>query len=296
MRDGTMKKRKACLTGKEKARMWRAADLAGLECIQATYISQVFPRHTHESFAIGLIEAGVQATDYRGATYYASAGDICLVNPGEAHTGYAPDEAGWTYQCSYPVEALLQKAAEEVADRAAGTPYFPSPVIQDPSVARLLQAFFVSLQRPHSALEQESRLLAVLARMIARYSSQRPDIRESGRERGAVRRVRDYIHDHYPDNMTLVQLAAVANLSRFHLIRVFQKETGLSPHAYLTQVRVEKAKELLARNVPIVHTALAVGFSDQSHLTRRFKSITGIPPGQYAQIRNNVQDSPSLSQ
>lgn len=276
--------------------MWRAPDLSGLECIRATYISHAFPRHTHESFAVGVIEAGIQATDYRGATYYATEGDICLVNPGEAHTGYAPDETGWTYQCSYPVEAILQKAAAEVADKAAGTPYFPSPVIHDPSVARLLRAFFASLQRPHSALEQESRLLAVLARMIIRYSEQRPHTRETGRERVAVRRVRDYIHDHYPDNMTLAQLAAVANLSRFHLIRVFRKETGLSPHAYLTQVRVERAKELLARKVPIVHTALSVGFSDQSHLSRRFKSITGIPPGQYAQNRNNVQDSPSFSE
>jgi len=274
--------------------MGRAEDLAGLEWVHATYVSHVFPRHTHESFAIGLVEAGVQATDYRGAKHYATAGDICLVNPGEAHTGYAPDETGWTYRCSYPAEAILQKAAAEVAGREAGPPHFPSPVIRDPSLACLLRDFFASLEPRRNALEQESRLLSALTQMIVRHSEQRPGCHRTGRERHAVGRVRDYIHENYADNISLTELAAAANLSRFHLIRVFQKEMNLTPHAYLTQVRVRMAKELLARKIPAARVAAAVGFSDQSHLTRRFKGIMGLPPGQYAQMSNFVQDEPLL--
>jgi len=262
--------------------MSRFSDLAGLECIRATYITHVFPRHIHEGFAIGLIEAGVQATDYRGAKHYATAGDICLINPGEPHTGYAPDEKGWTYRCSYPSAMTLREAMEDAAGGTAEVPYFPSPVIRDPYVACLLRDFFASLDDRGNRLEKESRLLSALIGMIGRHAVVRPDSRRTGRERPAVKKIRNHIHDRYRENISLADLAAVSGMSRYHLIRVFRMETGLSPHAYLTQVRVNKAKELLGRRVPIAHAAASAGFFDQSHLARHFKSITGLTPGQYA--------------
>ncbi len=262
--------------------MSRFSDLAGLECIKATYITHVFPRHIHEGFAIGLIEAGVQATDYRGAKHYATAGDICLINPGEPHTGYAPDEGGWTYRCSYPSAAALREAAEDTAGRPAEVPYFPSPVIRDTYVACLLRDFFASLDDCGNRLEKETRFLTALIGMIGRHATARPNGFRTGRERPAVQKVRGLIHDRYRENISLADLAAVSGMSRYHLIRVFRMETGLSPHAYLTQVRVDKAKELLARRVPLAHAAQAAGFFDQSHLTRHFKSITGLTPGQYS--------------
>jgi len=262
--------------------MWRARDLAGLECVRATYITHVFPRHFHEGFAIGLIETGVQATDYRGAKHYATAGDICLINPGEPHTGYAPDEKGWTYRCSYPSVTTLREAATDAAGRPEEVPYFPSPVIRDPYVACLLRDFFDSLKDRGNGLEQETRFLSALIGMIGRHAVVRPNSRRIGRERPAVKRIRDHIHDRYRENISLADLATVSGMSRYHLIRVFRMETGLSPHAYLTQVRVNMAKGLLARRVPPAHAAAASGFFDQSHLTRHFKAITGLTPGQYA--------------
>ena len=69
--------------------------------------------------------------------------------------------------------------------------------------------------------------------------------------------------------------------------RVFHDEVGLPPHAYLTQVRVNRARRLLSQGWPITEVAFEVGFVDQSHLNKRFKRITGMTPGQY---RKNVQD------
>ena len=81
------------------------------------------------------------------------------------------------------------------------------------------------------------------------------------------------------------------NFSPFHLVRVFRAATGLPPHAYLTQVRLQHAKRLLAAGALIAWVAADTGFTDQSHLARHFKQVTGVTPGQYAYQRKNVQDT-----
>ena len=66
----------------------------------------------------------------------------------------------------------------------------------------------------------------------------------------------------------------------FHFLRAFSRQFGITPHAYLNQVRVHQARELILRGVPIARAAVDVGFVDQSHLTKRFKRLLGVTPGQ----------------
>ncbi|MDY6953262.1 MAG: AraC family transcriptional regulator, partial [Thermodesulfobacteriota bacterium] len=115
-----------------------------------------------------------------------------------------------------------------------------------------------------------------------------PPLGTVGRERKRVKRAREYMEAHFHEDISLHQLASLAHLSPFHFVRVFRKELGLPPHAYLTQVRVNRAKALLAKGSKIADTAFDTGFADQSHLTRHFKRITGVTPGQYRKI---VQDA-----
>ncbi len=74
-------------------------------------------------------------------------------------------------------------------------------------------------------------------------------------------------------------------------LRVFCKQVGLPPHAYLVQTRVARAKVLLSMRLPIAQVAADTGFTDQSHLNRHFKRIVGVTPRQYALgCCKNVQD------
>lgn len=101
---------------------------------------------------------------------------------------------------------------------------------------------------------------------------------------------REFLEANAEQDVSLVRLAAVAGLSPFHLVRVFREAVGLPPHAYLDQVRVERAKGLLSAGLPIARAAAEAGFADQSHLTRRFKRLVGVTPGQYRAGSKNVQD------
>ena len=137
-------------------------------------------------------------------------------------------------------------------------------------------------------LKQETRLLDVLAQMIQRHADDPPRRDRGGQEPDAVTQIKEYIASHYSEDISLETLSQLTHLSPYHLIRTFRAAVGIPPHAYLRQVRVQRAKTLLALGRPIADVALTTGFVDQSHLTRWFKRLWGVTPAQY---RNSVQDS-----
>jgi AraC-like DNA-binding protein len=277
---------------REKVELWSEPDLGDVGLMRATYVTQTFPRHTHETFGVGVIESGALGFYYRGENVVASSGEISLVNPDEAHTGHAAAASGWTYRMFHLSPDLLRSAASQVADRPWEIPFFQTGVIRDPDLAAFIHALHSGLEQGEemSTLEKESRFLWMLTRLITRHSDAPPAMPVAGApgaERARIKRAREYIQACHQENLSVDQLAAVANLSPFHFIRVFQKEVGIPPHAYLNQTRIRRARDLLAQGMDIASVAQETGFVDQSHLTRHFKRILGITPGNF---RNSVQD------
>ncbi len=101
--------------------------------------------------------------------------------------------------------------------------------------------------------------------------------------------VLDYVAEHYSDNIPIEVLAAQACLSTYHFARLFKQTIGQTPHQFVTQYRIEQAKQQLKRmDVALFDIALSCGFSDQAHFTRVFKSLTGATPKQFrAQLTHN---------
>jgi len=165
-------------TGLETAKVWR---------IPAKYVAQSFPRHTHQRYAIGVIEDGALGFYYRGENVVASKGSINLCIPGEVHTGYSASEAGWAYRMFYFDPKLLQQAASEVADCHSPLPFFQSGVIQDNDLAQCFRRLHIKLeQQETSLLQQESLLIWTLAQMVLRYADDPPVLHKIGKEHLAV--------------------------------------------------------------------------------------------------------------
>ncbi|MBD2099770.1 AraC family transcriptional regulator [Leptolyngbya sp. FACHB-261] len=91
----------------------------------------------------------------------------------------------------------------------------------------------------------------------------------------------DYIHTHLNRDLSLAELASVINISPTYFASLFKRATGISPHQYVIQQRVKRAKAMLMKtDLTIADIALQVGFSSQSHLTQQFKRLTGMTPKQ----------------
>jgi AraC-like DNA-binding protein len=259
-----------------------------LELLHATYIKHTFSRHTHEGYAFGIIEQGALAFSYRGEKLIALPGHINLVIPGEAHDGYALSDAGWSYRMFYLDSSLLEQVAGEISGCTQALPFFAAGVIKDDFLARKIKELHMLLENSAALLmEQESQLLNLLSSFILRHAQQRFPLHPLGKENQSVRRAREYIEENYSQNISIQTLASLCNLSAFHLIRVFHDHFGVPPHVFQKQVRIKKVKDLLTQKMSLARIAQETGFTDQSHLTKQFKHIVGISPGQY---RNSVQD------
>jgi AraC-like DNA-binding protein len=275
---------------REQVKFWRDTAL-GVELLRASYVTHAFSRHTHEGYAIGVIDAGVEEFNYQGATHRAAANQIVIVHPGEVHTGHAGTPAGWAYRMFYPSVELLQSIVD--LSEVQTIPYFPNPVIQDPELLEQLRRLHMALEAVDSRLERESRFVWAFAQLVMRFAEHRPCIRPLGRESQAVQQMLQYLNAHVAEAIALTDLAHLTQLTPLRLLRLFQREVGLPPHAYLVQRRVERAKQLLATGMPIAAAAFESGFTDQSHLNRHFKRFVGVTPGQYAAGMDSAATRPA---
>jgi len=267
----------------EGLQVWRPPDLGNLEVHCGRSSRKYWPRHLDETFEIVAIRGGVGGMHYRGTRHTASAAFLTVIQPGEVHSGGALGEAAFSFVGLHADPALLRDAAAEVAKRENGAPFFPSPVVRDECLNALVLDLVRSTEGSAPRLEQESLLLSLLAQLVLRHAGDGAALRPLGRERGSVRRAREYLEDRYAENVSLEHLASVSNLSAFHLCRVFREEVGLPPHAYQIQVRVWRAKALLTKGLPAERAAIEAGFFDPSHFTRHFKKLVGVTPGLYAE-------------
>lgn len=269
------------------ARYWRTPLLPGADMLTAEYYDHEFTPHWHDAYTIPVIEEGAECYDYRGSKYVAEAGSVPIINPGELHTGARAMDVGWRYRVFYlPVE-FVQSVANEVAGRAQPMPWFPADIIRDADVAR-------RVQRAHQALEglevlesggdplaAEHALFDAVSTLLVRHAGQRPPVAHMRLDTARVESMKSRLVDDMSAPLSLTELAQTVGLSTFHAARLFTRETGLAPHAWRNQMRLNRALKGLRAGASVTDVAAASGFTDQSHFTRHFKKTFGVPPGRW---------------
>jgi AraC-like DNA-binding protein len=100
-----------------------------------------------------------------------------------------------------------------------------------------------------------------------------------------------YIDNHFAENIELNHIADKAFFSKFHFIRLFTKIYGLTPHQYLVFVRLEKAKQLLAKGIPVTAVSWSVGFDSASSFTGLFKRSVGLTPSEYQRQQLKIKQA-----
>lgn len=261
----------------EQARFFASPRHDDLECLSATFRKHVYAPHAHETYVVGTVIQGCETFVCRGGRHYVGAGDLTFVNPLDVHDG-EPFEGGYTYRMSYPSADLMRRAAEDATGQAA-IPLFRAPCIRDPEGVALFLEAFRTLEAGSGALEADEALLRTMALLVVRHAGLA--LRPLGQETGPIERVRALIEQNYADDLSLDDLAREARVPRHLLIRAFRKATGATPHSYLVNRRTLAARALLKAGTAPAEAAIAVGFFDQSHLTRAFKARYGVTPGAY---------------
>jgi AraC-like DNA-binding protein len=268
------------MAGGERTRFWESQALSGVELLHARYIEQRFAPHVHEGFVFTVIEGGAQRFRHRGSDHLAPVGSMVLINPDEVHTGSKAHEQGWWYRAFYPAPAQVDGVLAELGLNAGGAPSFGVSVLQDVELHQAFGQLHRLLDGEASALQQQTAWREAILLLFQRHA-RIPQAREPGREPSAVALAKELLAARLGEPPSLEELAALVKLSPFHFARVFRRATGLPPHAWLQQRRLEQARALLRSGCAPLQVAVQLGFSDQSHLNRQFKQSYGVSPGEY---------------
>lgn len=257
-------------------------DLDHLEVLKALFFNHAFGRHYHEGYAIGIILKGSETYQCGGRINIAPKGSIVVVNPGEVHNGQASNqEDGWGYFMIYPRLSLVEKALRHLDMDEKRLPWFKDSVIFDNAFGQILCRFMAAFEAGDSKLALEAHFLELLMILLKHHAHFPLPRKRTGKDQGKVRQVTDLIHADFSENLSLESLAGNVGLSPYALLRLFNRETGMSPYLLQTGLRIRKAKELLRSGHTLADAAAGCGFTDQSHMTRQFKRWLGVTPGEY---------------
>ncbi len=237
----------------------------------------------HAEYSLGIVDQGQTLFQHADGCELLTAGSVVLIEPGVWHACNPAQVAHWSYRMLY-IHADWLHAQLGVAGLR-----FTQRSIHDAGTHHLLHVLCQQLETDHPSASTSTHASDWTAQLLHLLSQ--PTIAEpmatalpaSQPGTAAVRHALQLWHQH-PDTAPSVQtLAQAQGMSASRFIRHFKTATGVTPGAYRLNLRLNGARRLLAQGTPLAEAAHAMGFADQSHLQRAFKSHHALTPGCYAQ-------------
>jgi AraC-like DNA-binding protein len=274
-----------CVADDLPIRAWRPRVPGVAEVFHARMTSHVYPMHTHEAWTLLIVDDGMIRYELHRHEHGALDQAVTLLPPRVPHNGRAATAAGFRKRVVYLEPGQLPAS---LIGRAVD-----GPVLFDPLLRQRVSQLHHALAEPGAELDAESRLAFIAERLTRHLGGAAgpgadgrfpADPSQAGPARGSgvAGQLRDLIDAGFRERVTLRQASEAIHAHPAHLVRMFSREFGISPHQYLAGRRVDLARRLLLDGQPASLAAAAAGFCDQSHLTRSFRRVVGTSPGRYA--------------
>ncbi len=245
-------------------------------------IMQKFPNHFHEYYVIGFIEKGKRFLSCKNKEYLIEPGDLLLFNPRDNHTCEQIDGKALDYRCINIQPEIMRKMIFEITGKEY-LPYFTSQVVLHSDLVALLCELHLIVMEEERDFRKEEIFLFLLEQLVEEYT-EHAVTDENTEQSTEVRVTCEFLENHYMENITLDDLCKLTGLSKYHLLRCFTRQKGISPYSYLETIRIGKAKKMLEQGILPIDVALQTGFTDQSHFSNFFKKFIGLTPKQYMNI------------
>lgn len=264
-----------------RTRYWLDRQTPGLSLLSADFTTHEYPTHIHEALLVAVTEAGGSEIKASGVPDEAHSAALLVVNPTEPHSSRMKGSHRWRYRSFYLEQSALDDVMQGLGIQEL--PTFSRSILHDRDLIDGFLRLHRALDDPQSdELRRRELLIGTFGALVRRYGSGGRRVSLAPRDQAILRSAIGLIRDRYAERLTLQDLAAASGLTQFQLIGLFRRGVGMTPHAYLTQVRLDAARRQLTRAVPIAEAALSSGFYDQAALTRCFKRCFGITPLQLA--------------
>lgn len=277
--------------GREVRFQVRHAIIDGVYVVEAD-TTFAYGRHIHDEFGIGLIHRGAQVSLSGRGMVEAEAGNLITVNPGEVHDGAPVGDRGRAWKMLYFEPRIVTELFHDMTEGRTGFYELCNPVVRDRCAAEHFHSLFeamITCAGSAQKMEAEERLFLMLEMLLE--SREKTEDAHSVSQTIAIAKAR--IDDEPAASLSLYDLAQLCGMSRFQVLRQFARATGLTPHAYMIQRRLQMSKKMILEGYDLSDAAACCGFADQSHMTRLFVRSFGMSPSYYATLRR--QSAPAIS-
>jgi len=254
----------------------RPAGLEGVELLHCADPDFRSDPHVHDAYVFWFNGEGGERVSLGGTTDILRPDSFGVVAPGEVHANHAVT-AQRTLNSLYVAESVVEDVARQMGGRAT---CFRSRLQRDPLSRRALARLHCDLTGERDAFLAQETFLRVMGVLLERHGEFMPAASER-RDPVIVGRCLAAMRERFGEQLDLESLAEACRCTPSHLVRLFRREVGITPHAYLMELRLAHARTRLAGFGPIGDIALECGFTDQSHLTRRFRARFWLTPGEY---------------
>jgi AraC-like DNA-binding protein len=269
---------------RESIKVFSLPFFSGAEAIIGQHVINEFRRHIHKTYIIGIVEQGRRIITHSDGSAQVSENEIFVLNPSQVHSCNSKSQSGHSYKVLSISSQTMQSIASQISEKPEKRPFFKNVRYENDVLSDRIIRLFDLIEDPESDIQIESNLYSFLTYLIMSFSESPPLISATGEQTDSIKRVCDYIGQNYMENLSLKKLAEVACLSPFHFQREFKKSIGITPHEYLSDIRIRESKMLLLNSEDIADIAIQLGFFDQSHFSKIFKKTVGVPPGKYSKI------------
>jgi AraC-like DNA-binding protein len=259
---------------------WRDSALPFVE-LRSTYSSlQTYKPHFHPQLSFGAVISGETLANCGGRERVLRQGDLVLIAPHVVHSCNPISGQPRSYHMLYLDEAWCLENVSPLRGRSLAGAFGDVSVIRDSGLFAQYLEFVTSLPDMRTS-EATAQLQGLLTAAVDGNCPVAP----VPQDRQLAERIKQALLDSIESPATLDELALTFGCRKETLIRVFRRAFHITPHAFVNNARIERAKRRLKMGEPIAHVAADLGFSDQAQLHRTFVSYTASTPGQYRRAR-----------
>ncbi|MEH6447663.1 MAG: AraC family transcriptional regulator [Oleispira sp.] len=261
----------------------KSQHLDHVSVLQAEMNNFSYAKHSHEEFSFGVTLAGRQDFFATGAFHRSYPGNIIVFNPGEVHDGQSGVNDTLRYRMLYVHPDQLEPLLNSAGVKQSKDFRIVESMLDDPLLRQHILSMALLIEnKTNSKIQQECALYQMAVCIAQRHGESAPDPKRRKVDR-LLLQAQDFIHQNIQSDMSLDDISQQANLSKYHFLRMFRQQFGITPHQYILNCRINRAREDLEAGALLNDVVFEYGFSDLSHFNRRFKPIYGMTPLQYQQ-------------
>lgn len=263
----------------------RYTQFDSIEIKESLFKEFSLPDHFHDTYCIGLLSSGIKAGAIEGTPQIIHSNSVSIINPYQVHSDKNIDTDDCHYRMIYVNQEVVRFFANKLTGKTNNTLFFSNDLITDNEISTAILTFFNEMQ-DENLLEHKLKNLIEL--LVLKKGSENSII-VNPESKNAIDDSIEKARLHFLEKIDISKMANESKLSIYQFIRYFKKKTGITPASYILIHRINFAKSLLIKDVPIVQVALESGFYDHAQFCRFFKYYTNVTPTEYRRNCNIVQ-------